>query len=244
MGTHGWVTPQKNQHTYFDLPYLVMNPFKCGLNIQNWVVAGWTQRPTLWPPPPNQSTYRTYLVGVGFCFVPCPTLPRSAHRVYRLGGWCGDLRLMFRATTAALQRGYSTLCRAPQQFMAMQRRMMSIHLLTRLEVADNSGAKEIMCIGHHTRKPARIGDCIRAVVKKAKPRSRVSRKDIVSAVIVRQRARHVRADGTTIKFQENTAVILKRDLSGPIATRVSGPVARELRQGGMMKVLMMASRAV
>ena len=119
-----------------------------------------------------------------------------------------------------------------------------IHKMTRLNVIDNSGAKEIQCIGHVLRKPARIGDAIRVVVKKARPDGRVSRKDILAAVVVRQKGIFRRPDGSTIRFQENAAVLLKRDRSGPVGTRVTGPVARELRQGKWMKIIMMASRVV
>ena len=94
------------------------------------------------------------------------------------------------------------------------------------------------------RKPARIGDAIRVVVKKARPDGRVSRKDILAAVVVRQKGIFRRPDGSTIRFQENAAVLLKRDRSGPVGTRVTGPVARELRQGKWMKIIMMASRVV
>ena len=82
------------------------------------------------------------------------------------------------------------------------------------------------------------------VVEKCKPEGRVSRKDILCAVIVRQKKERRRADGTCIKFSENACVLMKRDLSAPIGTRVSGPVARELRASGFMKVVMMASRVV
>eukprot|EP00316_Scyphosphaera_apsteinii_P002448 CAMPEP_0119337434 /NCGR_PEP_ID=MMETSP1333-20130426/94000_1 /TAXON_ID=418940 /ORGANISM="Scyphosphaera apsteinii, Strain RCC1455" /LENGTH=116 /DNA_ID=CAMNT_0007348479 /DNA_START=100 /DNA_END=450 /DNA_ORIENTATION=+ len=116
--------------------------------------------------------------------------------------------------------------------------------MTRLTVCDNSGAKEIQCITFVRCNPARIGNAIKAVVKSTRPNSKVSKKDIVGAVIVRQRGRHVRRDGSTIRFQENAAVLMKRDLSGPIASRVIGPVARELRASKFMKIVMMASRAV
>ena len=128
---------------------------------------------------------------------------------------------------------------------AAARRQMSVHAMTRLSVIDNSGAKEIMCIGHvRNRSPAVVGDCIRAVVKVAKHDGKVSRKEIVGAVVVRTRGRHMRRDGSTVRFQENAAVLLKRDLSAPIGTRVLWPVARELRAGKFTKVVMMASRAV
>jgi large subunit ribosomal protein L14 len=134
---------------------------------------------------------------------------------------------------------------AAQSLGEAARRHMSIHRMTRLRVADNSGAKEIQCIGHDRNKaPGRLGDAIRAVVKSAKSGGRVSKKDIVAAVIVRMKGRHTRADGTEVRFQENAAVLMKRDLSGPIGTRVLGPVARELRAGRFMKLVMMASRSV
>lgn len=120
-------------------------------------------------------------------------------------------------------------------------RQMSIHPLTRLALADNSGAKEIKCIDFVADRPAKLGDTIRAVVMAARPQGRVTRKEIVCAVVIRQRGPYQRPDGSVIRFQENTAVLLKRDLSGPIGTRVTGPVARELRAKGHMKVVLMAS---
>ena len=116
--------------------------------------------------------------------------------------------------------------------------------MTRLNVIDNSGAKEVQCIDHIARCPARLGDAIRVVVKKARPQGRVSKKDILAAVVVRQRAQHARPDGSMVRFHENAAVLMKRDLSGPIGTRVNGPVARELRANKYMKLVMMASRVV
>ena len=132
----------------------------------------------------------------------------------------------------------------PQQLWASPRRDMSIHLKTRMSVIDNSGAKEVECIDFYARRPARLGDAVRVVVKAARPDGRVSKKDIVGAVIVRQKARLQRPDGSTVFFQENACVLMKRDLSGPIGTRVTGPVARELRQGKFMKVVLMATRVV
>lgn len=127
---------------------------------------------------------------------------------------------------------------------SLPRRYMSIHLKTRMSVIDNSGAKEVECIDFFARRPARLGDAVRVVVKSARPDSRVSKKDIVAAVIARQKARIARPDGSTVVFHENACVLMKRDLSGPIGTRVTGPVARELRQGRFMKVALMASRVV
>ena len=121
---------------------------------------------------------------------------------------------------------------------------MSIHLKTRMSVIDNSGAKEVECIDFFARKPARLGDAVRVVVKAARPDGRVSKKDIVAAVVARQKARLQRADGSTVCFHENACVLMKRDLSGPIGTRVSGPVARELRQARFMKIVLMAGRVL
>ena len=119
-------------------------------------------------------------------------------------------------------------------------RQMAIHRQTRLSVIDNSGAKEVRCIDFYGRRPAKLGDAIRVVVQAAKSDGRVSKKDIVAAVVARQKQRYVRRDGTTVCFQENAAVLMKRDLSGPIGTRVTGPVARELREAKLMKIVMMA----
>lgn len=146
-------------------------------------------------------------------------------------------RLAARPAAAAAAWLPSSLLRAPS-------RNMSIHLKSRLAVIDNSGAREIECIDFYKRRPARLGDAIRAVVKVAKPDGRVSKKDIVAAVIVRQKARRQRVDGSVVHFQENAAVLMKRDLSGPIGTRVTGPVARELREAKYMKVVLMASRVL
>ena len=129
-------------------------------------------------------------------------------------------------------------------------RPLAIQMKTRLKVIDNSGAKEVECIAFYSKadphcgKKAKIGDPIRVVVKKAAHDGRVSKKDIVGAVIARQRAVKIRADGSTVRFQENAAVLMKRDLSGPIGTRVTGAVARELRENKFMKVVMMASRVL
>ena len=128
--------------------------------------------------------------------------------------------------------------------LSMFVRGMAIHRLTRLSAICNSGAKEVMCIDHYRRTPARLGDAIRVVVKSARSDGRVSKKDIVGAVVVRQKAKLQRTDGSVVHFQENAAVLMKRDLSGPIGTRVSGPVARELRQGRFMKVVLMATRVL
>ena len=107
---------------------------------------------------------------------------------------------------------------------------------TRLRIADNTGAKEIMCfrvLGGTKRKYARIGDVIVASVKKASPGGVVKKGDVVKAVVVRSRAKIRRADGSYIGFDENSAVIIKDDKT-PKGTRIFGPVARELREKGYL----------
>ena len=113
---------------------------------------------------------------------------------------------------------------------------------TRLKVADNTGAKEIMCIrclGGSYRKTANIGDIIVASVKTATPGGVVKKGDVVKAVIVRSKSGLRRADGSYIKFDENAAVIIKED-GTPRGTRIFGPVARELREKDYMKILSLA----
>ena len=113
---------------------------------------------------------------------------------------------------------------------------------TLLKVADNSGAKEIMCIrvlGGSKRKFGNIGDTIVASVKKATPGGVVKKGDVVKAVIVRSVRGLRRADGSYIKFDENAAVIIKDDKQ-PRGTRIFGPVARELRDREFNKILSLA----
>ena len=113
---------------------------------------------------------------------------------------------------------------------------------TRLKVADNTGAKELMCIrclGGSYRKTANIGDVIVASVKSATPGGGVQKGDVVKAVIVRSKRGLRRADGSYIKFDENAAVIIKEDKT-PKGTRIFGPVARELREKDYMKILSLA----
>ena len=113
---------------------------------------------------------------------------------------------------------------------------------TRLKVADNTGAKELLCIrvsGGSLRRYARIGDTIVASVKDAAPGGQVKKGDVVKAVVVRTKAGARRKDGSYIKFDENAAVIIKDDLT-PRGTRIFGPVARELRDRGYMKILSLA----
>ena len=113
---------------------------------------------------------------------------------------------------------------------------------TRLKVADNSGAREILTIkvlGGSGLKFANIGDVIVASVKQATPGGAVKKGDVVKAVIVRTKSGARRADGSYIKFDENAAVIIRDDKT-PRGTRIFGPVARELREGGFMKIVSLA----
>ena len=113
---------------------------------------------------------------------------------------------------------------------------------TRLKVADNSGAREILTIkvlGGSRRKFANIGDVIVASVKQATPGGAVKKGDVVKAVIVRTKSGARRKDGSYIKFDENAAVIIREDKT-PRGTRIFGPVARELRDGGFMKIVSLA----
>jgi large subunit ribosomal protein L14 len=113
---------------------------------------------------------------------------------------------------------------------------------TRLKVADNTGAKELLCIrvlGGSVRRYANIGDIIVASVKDATPGGVVKKGDVVKAVIVRSAKGLRRADGTYIRFDENAAVIIKED-KNPRGTRIFGPVAKELREKDYMKILSLA----
>ena len=113
---------------------------------------------------------------------------------------------------------------------------------TRLKVADNSGAKEIMCIrvlGGSFRRDGSIGDVIVASVKSATPGGQVKKGDVVKAVIVRMRKNKRRPDGSYIKFDDNAAVIIN-DQKMPRGTRIFGPVARELREKDFMKIVSLA----
>jgi len=117
-----------------------------------------------------------------------------------------------------------------------------IQSYTRLKVADNSGARRIMCInvlGGTRRRYARVGDIIVASVKEATPGAAVKKKDIVRAVIVRTAKPYKRPDGSSIRFDENAAVILT-DRNNPKGSRIFGPVARELRDKNFMKIISLA----
>ncbi|SHO80197.1 LSU ribosomal protein L14p (L23e) [hydrothermal vent metagenome] len=114
---------------------------------------------------------------------------------------------------------------------------------TRLTVADNSGAKEIMCIkvlGGSKRRYASVGDVIVASVKKALPTGKVKKGKVVKAVIVRTSKEIQRENGSVIRFDDNAAVIID-DKKNPIGTRIFGPVARETRYAGFMKIVSLAA---
>ncbi len=113
---------------------------------------------------------------------------------------------------------------------------------TRLKVADNSGAKEVLCIrvlGGTGRRYAHVGDIIVCSVKEANPTGTVKRKSVQKAVVVRTRNRINRKDGSTIAFDDNAVVIINDDKT-PKATRVFGPVPRELREKGYAKIISLA----
>jgi large subunit ribosomal protein L14 len=117
-----------------------------------------------------------------------------------------------------------------------------IQMQTYLKVADNTGAKELMCIrvlGGSRKRYANIGDVVVASVKKAAPGGQVKKGEVVKAVIVRSAKGLRREDGTYIRFDENAAVIIKED-KNPRGTRIFGPVARELREKEYMKILSLA----
>ena len=113
---------------------------------------------------------------------------------------------------------------------------------TRLKVADNSGAKELLCIsilGGTNRQYANIGDVIVCAVKDASPGGQVKKGDVVRAVVVRTKFGTRRTDGSYVKFDQNAAVIIKDDMN-PVGTRIFGPVARELRERNFMKIVSLA----
>jgi large subunit ribosomal protein L14 len=118
-----------------------------------------------------------------------------------------------------------------------------IQTTTRLVVADNTGAREVMCIrvmGGGNRKTGGVGDIIVAAVKSAIPTSTVKKGEVVRAVIVRTSKEYGRPDGSYIRFDDNAAVILETDSTNPKGTRIFGPVARELRDKGFMKIVSLA----
>jgi large subunit ribosomal protein L14 len=117
-----------------------------------------------------------------------------------------------------------------------------IQMQSQLNVADNSGAKRVQCIkvlGGSHRRYARIGDIIKVAVKEASPRGKVKKGDVLNAVVVRTRKGIRRADGSTIRFDSNAAVLLNANKQ-PIGTRIFGPVTRELRSDNFMKIISLA----
>ncbi|TET49744.1 MAG: 50S ribosomal protein L14 [Anaerolineales bacterium] len=118
-----------------------------------------------------------------------------------------------------------------------------IQLHSRLQVADNTGARVIMVIrvtGGSSRRYGSVGDVIVATVKQSTPRAQVKKGEIVRAVVVRTVKEYGRPDGSTIRFDDNAAVILDGDTHSPKGTRIFGPVARELREKGFMKIVSLA----
>ncbi|HJZ86866.1 MAG TPA: 50S ribosomal protein L14 [Polyangia bacterium] len=117
-----------------------------------------------------------------------------------------------------------------------------VQMTTILDVADNSGAKKLMCIkvlGGSKRKYASVGDVIVVSVKEAIPNAKVKKGEVAKAVIVRTKKPVARADGSYIRFDENSAVLITKD-NEPIGTRIFGPVARELRARRFMKIISLA----
>jgi large subunit ribosomal protein L14 len=121
-----------------------------------------------------------------------------------------------------------------------------IQLLTRLDVADNSGAKiasMIGVIGRHGMKTAKVGDIITASIKEATPRGNVKKGEVVRAVVVRTKSPICRKDGSVVKFSSNAVVIIDNN-KNPKGTRIFGPVARELREHSFMKIVSLAPEVV
>jgi len=121
-----------------------------------------------------------------------------------------------------------------------------IQMQTMLDIADNSGAKKVQCIkvlGGSHRRYARIGDIVNVTVKEAIPNSKVRKGTVMQAVIVRTAKEIRRPDGTYIRFDDNSAVLVKADKE-PIGTRIFGPVARELRQKNFMKIISLAPEVI
>ena len=121
-----------------------------------------------------------------------------------------------------------------------------IQMQSRLDVADNTGAKSVMCIkvlGGSRRRYAGIGDVIKVTVKEAIPRGKVKKGEVYNAVVVRTRKGVRRADGSLIRFDSNAAVLLNNQLQ-PIGTRIFGPVTRELRSERFMKIVSLAPEVI
>jgi large subunit ribosomal protein L14 len=118
-----------------------------------------------------------------------------------------------------------------------------IQVLTKIKVADNSGAKTVQCIrvlGGYKKRYARIGDIVTTSVKEAIPHTAIKKGDVVFAVIVRTKKEIRRKDGTYLRFDDNACVILDKDKKEPRGTRIFGPVAREVKQAGFAKIVSLA----
>lgn len=118
-----------------------------------------------------------------------------------------------------------------------------IQVLSKIKVADNSGAKIVQCIrvlGGYKKRYARIGDVITASVKEATPHTAIKKGDVVFAVIVRTKKETRRKDGTYVRFDDNACVVLDKEKKEPRGTRIFGPVAREIRQAGYVKIASLA----
>ncbi len=118
---------------------------------------------------------------------------------------------------------------------------------SRLKVADNTGARELLVIhviGGSTRRYGHVGDVVVATVKSAAPQGAVKKSEVVKAVIVRTSKEWRRDDGSSIRFDDNAAVILDNDGQNPKGTRIFGPVARELREKGFMKIISLAPEVI
>jgi large subunit ribosomal protein L14 len=118
---------------------------------------------------------------------------------------------------------------------------------SRLTVADNTGARELLVMhiqGGSTRKSGSVGDVVVATVKSATPQGTVKKSEVVKAVIVRTSKEYRRDDGSYIRFDDNAAVILDADGENPKGTRIFGPVARELREKGFMKIVSLAPEVI
>ena len=121
-----------------------------------------------------------------------------------------------------------------------------IQMQTNLDVADNSGARRVMCIkvlGGSHRRYANVGDIIKVSIKEAIPRGRVKKGEVYNAVVVRTRKGVRRPDGSIIRFDDNAAVLLNNQLA-PIGTRIFGPVTRELRSEKFMKIISLAPEVI
>ena len=118
-----------------------------------------------------------------------------------------------------------------------------IQVLSKIKVADDSGAKIVQCIrvlGGYRKRYARIGDVITASVKEATPHTAIKKGDVVFAVIVRTRKETRRKDGTYVRFDDNACVVLDKEKKEPRGTRIFGPVAREIKQAGYVKIASLA----